>query len=372
MSALHRTLRLPQPLPLVSGQTLSPVDIAYETYGTLNADNSNVVLICHALTGDQYVAAPNPETRREAWWKTIVGHGRAIDLDTDYVICTNVLGGCMGSTGPASLHPDGEPWGLRFPIITIADMVRAQAEGLEALGITHLKAVVGGSMGGMQALEWARQFPDRMQACVVIAATARHSAQNIGFYLVGREAIKADPEWCAGQYSREGRFPKAGLGVARMAAHITYVSEAALTRKFDRQLRNRDKVGFGFDMDFQIESYLTHQANGFVDRFDANSYLYVSRAMDYFDLAASAGGVLAHAFGGCEARFAVFAFSSDWHYPPEESRAIVRALHAAGAHASYLEIETDKGHDAFLLDEPGFAAALRGFMAAIPLRKAIP
>jgi homoserine O-acetyltransferase len=268
----------------------------------------------------------------------------------------------MGSTGPTSLDPEGRPWGRRFPVITIADMVRAQAMALEALGITRLKAVVGGSMGGMQALEWARAFPERVAACVAIATTARHSAQNIAFYEVGRQAVMADPDWCDGDYLAQGKFPRAGLGVARMAAHITYVSETSLKRRFDRQLRDRERPSFGFEADFQIESYLRHQATRFVDRFDANSYLYITRAMDYFDLWGTDPDGLARTFRASPVRFGVFAFSSDWHYPPADSRALVQGLHGAGADVSYLEVETDKGHDAFLLDEPGFQAALAGFL----------
>jgi homoserine O-acetyltransferase len=357
-----KTVMLPTPLALDGGQVLEGVGLAWEAWGSLNAARDNAVLICHALTGDQFVAGPNPVTGRPAWWGEVVGPGKAIDPARDYVICTNVLGGCMGSTGPTSLDAEGRPWGRRFPVITIADMVRAQAMALEALGITRLKAVVGGSMGGMQALEWARAFPERVAACVAIATTARHSAQNIAFYEVGRQAVMADPDWCDGDYLAQGKFPRAGLGVARMAAHITYVSETSLKRRFDRQLRGRERPSFGFEADFQVESYLRHQATRFVDRFDANSYLYITRAMDYFDLWGTDPDGLARTFQGSPVRFGVFAFSSDWHYPPQESRALVQGLHGAGADVSYLEVETDTGHDAFLLEEPGFQAALAGFL----------
>jgi homoserine O-acetyltransferase/O-succinyltransferase len=355
-----------QPLRLDSGQTIAPLTIAYETWGTLNAARSNAVLVCHALTGDQFVAGANPVTGKPAWWPSVVGPGEAIDTNRFFVICTNVLGGCMGSTGPASTHPDdGAPWGLRFPVITIADMVRAQAMLLDALGIDSLFLVIGGSMGGMQVLEWAATYPDRVFAAAPMATAAGHSAQNIAFHEVGRQAIMADPAWRAGDYGRVNERPDKGLAVARMAAHITYMSEASLRRKFDRGLQARASLSFGFDADFQVESYLRHQGTSFVDRFDANSYLYITRAMDYFDLAAAHGGTLAQAFRGSRTRFCVFAFSSDWHYPPADSRTIVRALAAADAEVSFVEIETDKGHDAFLLDEPEMEKTLRGFVSSV-------
>ncbi|MBL8551490.1 MAG: homoserine O-acetyltransferase [Hyphomonadaceae bacterium] len=353
-----------QPLLLSSGQRLSPLTIAYETYGELNADRSNAVLVCHALTGDQFLAAPNPLTGRPAWWPRIVGPGKPIDTNRFFVICSNVLGGCMGTTGPASAAPDGQPYGLRFPGVTVADMVRAQAMLIEALGIDTLFCVIGGSLGGMQALQWAAAYPKRVFACAPIATAARHSAQNIAFYEVGRQAIMADPDWRAGDYLQAGVRPSKGLAVARMAAHITYLSEQALRRKFDRALQDRTAVSFGFDADFQVESYLRHQGTSFVDRFDANSYLYITRAIDYFDLAADFGGGLAQAFKDAATRFCVFGFSSDWHYPAAGNKEIARALIAAGAEASYVEIDTDKGHDAFLVEEPHFESALTGFIDA--------
>ena len=353
-----------RPFRLDSGRTLDRVDIAYETWGELSPARDNVVIVCHALTLDQYAASPNLMTGRAAWWPTMVGPGRPIDTNRFHVICSNVLGGCMGSTGPASLKPDGTYWGAEFPHITIADMVRAQITLLDGLGIEDVFLVAGGSIGGMQVLEWTIQARDRVFAAIPIASAARQSAQNIGFYEVGRQAIMADPNWRNGAYLAEGVRPDRGLAVARMAAHITYVSEASLKRKFDRQLQDRDKVTFGFDADFQIESYLRHQGQTFVDRFDANSYLYITRAMDYFDLASANGGVLANAFRGLDTRFCVFSFSSDWHYKPDESRDLVRALNAAGCETSYVSIDTDKGHDAFLLDEPEFDAAMTGFIDA--------
>lgn len=359
-----RVLALPEPLKLDCGETLEHVDIAYESWGTLNEDKTNVVLVCHALTGDQFAGSPNPVTGRPAWWTRIVGPGKAVDTDRFHVIATNVLGGCMGTTGPASQAPDGKPYGTRFPVITIADMVRAQRAFIEALGIDSLFCVIGGSMGGMQALEWAAQAPDQVFTSVPIATSASHSAQNIAFYEVGRQAIMADPDWCEGHYLAEGKRPSRGLAIARMAAHITYVSESALKRKFDRGLQDRERTSFSFDADFQVESYLRYQGNSFVDRFDANSYLYVTRAMDYFDLASRREGRLADVFRGTPVRFCLFSFSSDWHYPPEANRDITRALAAAGAEVSYLDIESDKGHDAFLLEEPIYEKALAGFLSA--------
>lgn len=362
---------LQAPLVLDSGETLNSVDIAYETWGTLNTNRTNAVLVCHALTGDQFAAGQNPVTGRPAWWPRLVGPGLAIDTDRYFVIASNVLGGCMGSTGPASMAPDGAPWGVRFPVITIGDMVRSQRALVEALGIDSLFAVIGGSMGGMQVLEWAAQAPDKVFAAVPIAVAARHSAQNIAFYEVGRQAIMADPDWREGGYLAAGVRPSRGLAVARMAAHITYVSEVGLKRKFDRTLQDRDEQSFSFDADFQVESYLRYQGASFVDRFDANSYLYVTRAMDYFDLASAHGGRLADAFVGAGTRFCLFSFSSDWHYPPEETREITRALIASGVEVSHIEIETDKGHDAFFLEEPGFEAALAGFLSASAERRGI-
>ena len=352
-----------QPLALDSGALLSPLEIAYKTYGALNAVKSNAVLVCHALTGDQHVASIHPVTGKPGWWSRVVGQGLPLDPDRHFIICANVIGGCMGSTGPASINPaTGQPYGLTFPMITIADMVRAQAMLIEALGIETLFAVVGGSMGGMQVLQWAASYPEKLFSAICIAAAARHSAQNIAFHEVGRQAIMADPDWRAGAYEGQGVRPEKGLAVARMAAHITYLSETALQRKFGRELQ-RDGLSWGFDADFQVESYLRHQGASFVDRFDANSYLYVTRALDYFDLAASHGGVLAQAFARARnVRFCVLSFSSDWLYSTAESRDVVRALNAAGCRASFAEIETDKGHDAFLLDEPEMFATVRGFL----------
>jgi len=367
----HR-LVVTEPLVLDSGVRLGPYTVAYQTYGTLNAERTNAILICHALTGDQYVAEPHPVTGKPGWWSTLVGPGKVLDTDRYFVIGSNVLGGCMGSSGPMEINPaTGRPWALSFPVITIADIVRAQKQLIDHLGIESLFCVTGGSMGGMQVLQWAASYPDRVFSAVPIATAARHSAQNIAFHEVGRQAIMADPEWAQGNYQELGRRPSRGLAVARMAAHITYLSEQALHRKFGRQLRNRDAVTYGFDADFEVESYLRHQGISFVDRFDANSYLYITRACDYFDLAAEHGGVLANAFRGTRTRFCVISFTSDWLYPTSENRMIVHALNAAAANVSFVEVETDKGHDAFLLDEPEFFATLRGFLDGCAERRGI-
>jgi homoserine O-acetyltransferase len=361
-----RRVLLPDPFPLDGGGTLAGIDIAYETYGTPDLQGTNAILVCHALTGDQHVASTHPRTGKPGWWTRMVGPGRPIDPDRHFVICANVLGSCMGSTGPGSIDPaTNRPFAMSFPVITVGDMIRAQGRLLDHLGIATLRAVVGGSMGGMQALQWAATFPDRVRSAVVIASASRHSAQNIAFHEVGRQAIMADPDWQEGRYYGTGRSPTAGLAVARMAAHITYLSEEGLTGKFGRRLQDRGQVGFGFDADFQVESYLRHQGISFVDRFDANSYLYVTRALDYFDLAASHGdGLLARAFAGSRTRFCLVSFDTDWLYPSAESRLVVHALNAAGAAASFVELSSPFGHDAFLLDVPELNRVVDGFLRA--------
>jgi homoserine O-acetyltransferase len=351
------------PLELDCGVTLDRYRVAYRTWGRLNADKSNAVLICHALTMDQFVAGTHPVTGKPGWGETLVGPGRPIDPERYFIICANVLGGCMGSTGPLDIDPrTGELYNLSFPVVTIRDMVRAQAALLDHLGIETLFCVTGGSMGGMLVLQWAAAYPQRVFSAVPIATAARHSAQNIAFHEVGRQAIMADPDWHGGNYAAHGTRPARGLAVARMAAHITYLSETALQRKFGRQLQNRDALGFGFDADFQVESYLHHQGRSFVERFDANAYLYITRAMDYFDLAEAYGGTLATAFRGTPTRFCLISFTSDWLFPTAESRDIVRALNSVAANVSFVEIESDKGHDAFLLDEPEMFRTLSGFL----------
>jgi homoserine O-acetyltransferase/O-succinyltransferase len=352
-----------RPLKLDSGIALSPFQIAYKTYGQLNAERSNAILICHALTGDQHVASVHPVTGKNGWWETMVGPGKPIDTERYFVICANVVGGCMGSSGPSSTDPaTGQPYGLSFPVITIRDMVRAQAMLVDHLGIDTLFAVAGGSMGGMQVLQWAESYPERVFCALPIACATRHSAQNIAFHEVGRQAVMADPEWRSGRYLVYGTNPRRGLAVARMGAHITYLSDAALHRKFGRKFQDRTNPTFSFDADFEVESYLRYQGSSFVERFDANSYLYLTRAMDYFDIAAEHGGVLANAFKHTPTRFCIVSFTSDWLFPTSESRAIVHALNASSARVSFAEIVTDKGHDAFLLDEPELFAIIRGFL----------
>ena len=382
------------PFMLDCGTALPSVTVAYRTYGTLNAARSNAILVCHALTGDQYVAEPHPTTGKPGWWNQVVGPGLPVDTSRFFVICANVLGGCMGSTGPRSIRDDGgtvgkgaagasaegaagagaqvaagERWGTAFPAVTIRDMVRAQRLLVDSLGITRLFAVVGGSMGGMQALQWAAAYPDGVFACVPVATAPFHSAQNIAFHEVGRQAIFADPDWRGGDYWRAGKIPARGLAVARMAAHITYLSEQALTRKFGRRLQDAGPGALGADGTtlfgemFEVESYLRHQGSTFVHRFDANSYLTITRAMDRFDLAAEHDGDLPAAFRGTRTRFCAVSFTSDWLFPTAQSRNIARALNRAGANASFVEISTDKGHDAFLLHEPDFHRTLSGFLS---------
>ena len=364
----HLHVTFDEGFALECGTTLRQVTVAYRTYGTLNAARSNAIMICHALTGDQYVAESHPVTGKGGWWDMLVGPGLPIDTSRYFVICANVLGGCMGSTGPRSVKEDGsgEPWGTDFPAVTIRDMVRVQKRLVDHLGISRLFAVIGGSMGGMQALEWAALYPEAVFAALPIASAAYHSAQNIAFHEVGRQAIFADPDWQNGRYWETGRLPARGLAVARMCAHITYLSEQALTRKFGRRLQNapkdsREAINLFGEM-FEVESYLRHQGSTFVQRFDANSYLTITRAMDYFDLAADYGGDLANAFRGTRTRFLLVSFTSDWLFPTTESRTIARALNRAGANVSFVEIPTDKGHDAFLLDEPDFHRTLAGFL----------
>jgi homoserine O-acetyltransferase len=365
-------LRLAEPLPLDGGQSLTQVDVAYEAYGTLNAAGDNAVLICHATTGDQYVASQHPITGKPGWWDKMVGPGKPIDTNRFYVVCPNVLGSCMGTTGPGSLAPDGQPYGLRFPVITIRDMVRAHVALLGQLGVKRLHAVVGGSMGGMQALSLSVNWPDLVERVLVIAATAAMPVQNIAFQEVGRQAITADPDWQGGDYYTTGKSPDAGLAVARMAAHITYLSEETLSAKFGRRLQDRETKSFGFDADFQVESYLRYQGTSFTGRFDANSYLYITRAMSYFDLTDHHGTLhsgpvehaarLASVFGRATARFCLVSFDTDWLYPTHESRKIAHALNAAGLPVSFMEIAAPYGHDSFLLDVPALDRVVAGFL----------
>ena len=364
------TLATDEPLGLDSGATLGPISIAYTTHGVLNSDKSNAILICHALTGDQYVCGSHPVTGKPGWWDTMVGPGKPLDTNRYFLICPNILGGCMGTTGPQEINPaTGKPWGLDFPVITIGDMVNVQKLLVDHLGIEQLFCVIGGSMGGMQVLDWAARFPECVFSAMPIAAAIRTSAQNIAHHEVGRQAVMADPDWCGGRYLEEGKRPHRGLAVARMGAHITYLSESALTRKFGRSLQARERVTYGFDADFQVESYLRHQGITFVDRFDANSYLYITRAMDYFDLAEEYGGVTADIFAGTNVRFGIISFTSDWMFPTAENRDVVKALNGVGANVSFVEIETDQGHDSFLLDIADYHRVVRGFLdGAVEIR----
>ncbi len=367
---IHQHASFPEGLLLDCGQRLPEFRLAYRTYGALNAAASNAILVCHALTGDQYVAETQPVTGKPGWWANLVGPGLPIDTDRFFVVCSNVLGGCMGSTGPRSTRPDGTVWGTDFPPVTMRDMVRAQQMLMTRLGVERLFAAIGGSMGGMQVLQWAATFPDRVFAAVPIATASYHSAQNIAFNEVSRQAIAADPDFQGGRYWAEGRTPARGLAVARMMAHITYLSEVALTRKFGRKTRrdqdadaDQEAAASFFGDVFEVESYLRHQGSSFVRRFDANSYLTVTRAMDWFDLAAEHDGDLAAAFAGTRTRFCLVSFTSDWLFPTAQSRAVARALNRAAANVSFVEIGTDRGHDAFLLDEPDFHRTLAGFLA---------
>ncbi len=338
-------------LPLDSGLVLAPVTIAYETYGRLNADRSNAILLLHALSGDAHAAGYHTGDAKPGWWDVMVGPGRAFDTDKYFMICSNVIGGCKGSSGPSSINPaTGREYGLRFPVVTVPDMVRVQKMLLEHLGIDRLLAVSGGSMGGMQALEWVTSHPEMVASCIPIATTHRHSPMQIAFDEVGRQAIMKDPNWCGGDYY--GRTPPdSGLAVARMIGHVTYLSDESMHLKFGRRLREKEVVGFDFTMDFEVESYLKHQGEVFTRRFDANTYLYITKALDYFDLA-NGHGTLVEAFGDVlpETRFLSIAFSSDWLYPPYQSKEIVRALKGNGLDCTYVEINSSFGHDAFLVE----------------------
>ena len=338
-------------LPLDSGLILGPVTIAYETYGRLNDDRSNAILILHALSGDAHVAGYYPGEDKPGWWEMMVGPGKGFDTDRYFVICSNVIGGCKGSTGPSSIDPStGTEYALRFPVVTVADMVRAQKELLDGLGIARLLAVCGGSMGGMQALQWAVAYPECVASCIAIAATPKHSPMQIAFNEVGRQAIMGDPNWNGGDYY-QGTPPDNGLAVARMIGHITYLSDESMHEKFGRRLQGKQVLGFDFTMDFEVESYLKYQGEIFTRRFDANTYLYITKALDYFDLT-NGRGVLVETFRDLpeNMRFLVIAFSSDWLYPPYQSKEIVKALKGNGLDCTYLEMKSSYGHDAFLLE----------------------
>ncbi|MCE2926341.1 MAG: homoserine O-acetyltransferase [Rickettsiales bacterium] len=363
-------LAIHAPLVLESGAKVKDIPVAYQTYGELNPERSNAILVCHALTGDQYVCGKHPVTGKTGWWDRMVGAGKPIDTNRYFVICSNIIGGCMGSFGPKETNPEtGKPYGVDFPFITIGDMVKVQALLIDHLGIDTLFAVIGGSMGGMQALEWSVRFPERVFSVAVIATASKQSAQNIAFHEIGRQAIMADPEWRSGRYIEERCYPSKGLAVARMAAHVTYLSEQMLQEKFGRSLQDRDHYTYGFDADFQIESYLRHQGMSFVDRFDANSYLYLTRAASYFDLSQGGRLALSDVFAGTSVRFLIVSFTSDWLYASTESRHLVRALNAVAADVSYADIDSDKGHDSFLLELPVFDETLKGFLEGSAVKR---
>ena len=365
--ALDRKLKLQSQIELDGAQC------AYQTYGTLNADRSNAIMICHGLTGDQYVAGTNPLTGRAGWWDHVVGPGLVLDTDRYYVICANVLGSCLGTTGPSAINPEtGRAWNMDFPVFTVADMVDLQVHLIDLLGIDRLFAVIGASMGGMLALDWGVRHSERVFASVPIATSWRHTAQNIAFHEVGRRAIAADANWHDGAYRERGVKPEKGLAAARMVAHITYLSEGAFQEKFGRELPRDSKLSFVLDPEFEVERYLDHQGKTFVKRFDAASYIYLTRAMDYFDLAAHHDGNLAAVFQGVRTRFLMISFTSDWLFPTAEARSIVRALNANAADVSFIEIPADYGHGSFLIENAThFHDVLEGFLDGSARRRGL-
>jgi homoserine O-acetyltransferase len=352
-------------LLLDSGKSINKFHIAYQTYGELNSSKNNAILICHALTGDQFPAEESPITKKNGWWDLMVGPNKPIDTNKYFVICSNVLGGCVGTTGPNDINPEtSKIYGLDFPTITIRDMVKVQKILIEELGIAKLKSVIGGSMGAMQVLQWAATFPESVQSTVCIAGSLKHSAQNIAFDEAGRQSIMLDPNWNQGRYLELDQKPENGLSVARMIAHITYLSEKAFQNKFGRNLQEKKDLSFGFGIDFQVESYLRYQGRSFVDRFDANSYLYMTRAMDYFDVSEEIINNQKRIIDN-EIRFLVLSFTSDWLFPTKESREIVSLLNSIGSNVSFAEVVSDRGHDSFLLDEPQFFRVCEGFLKGI-------
>lgn len=355
-----------EPMLLDSGETLGPITLAYETYGRLNQERSNAILILHALSGDAHAAGYHtPQDTKPGWWDDCIGPGKAFDTNRFFVICSNVIGGCQGSTGPSSINPaTGKPYGLSFPVITIGDMVRAQRHLIDHLGIDKLLAVAGGSMGGMQVLQWTVSYPERVRAALPLATTARHSPMLIAFSEVGRQAIYADPNWNHGDYY-DGPRPNAGLAVARMIGHITYLSEESMHQKFGRRLQNRERFGYDFDTDFAIEGYLRHKGTQFTNRFDANSYLYVTKALDYFDLAHGYGD-LATAFAkSAHIMYLVVSFTSDWLYPAYHSRELVSALISVSADVTYCNLQSSWGHDAFLLEVDTMTKLISDFLGRV-------
>jgi homoserine O-acetyltransferase len=354
----------PDSMVLESNARLGPITIAYETLGTLNEDKSNVILVLNALSGDSHIAGYySEEDRKPGWWGTMVGPGKGIDTDKYFVICPNIIGSCMGSTGPSSINPDtGEPYGFDFPVVTIGDMVKAQKALLDHLGIEKILTVVGGSIGGMQVLEWAVRYPGIVFSAIPLATTTRHSALAIAFNEVARQAIMADPNWNMGKYYDADK-PNLGLALARMVGHVTYLSDEAMRNKFGRRLQNKGDFSFNFDADFQVESYLRYQGQKFVDRFDANSFLYITKAADYFDLRRQhGGGSEVEAFAKTKAKFLVISFTSDWLYPTYQSRAMVKSMKKNNLDVSFCEIEAEWGHDAFLLPNERLSTLIKGFL----------
>lgn len=361
-----KTLALSGVLTLAAGRTLTGVEVAYETYGVLDDDGANAVLICHALSGDSHVAGlrpgEDPDEVRPGWWDIMVGPGKAIDTDRFFVVCSNVLGGCSGTTGPQSIDPEtGTPYALRFPLVTIEDMVDVQALLLDALGVHRLAAVVGGSMGGMQALAWAKRYPERVTAVIADATTPRLGAQAIAFNAVGRQAILEDPNFNGGDYYGCEKEPDSGLAIARMVGHITYLSDESMHAKFGRRLREQADYAFDFVSEFEVETYLAHQGRRFVERFDANTYLYMTKAMDYFDLRGDSP-TLADALRATRSRYLVLSFTSDWLFPTSDAKVLVAALRAVDAEVWFAEIPSDYGHDAFLLEPEAQHAFIEPFL----------
>jgi len=359
----------PAAMALESGAKLGPVTIAYETYGELNAEKSNAVLICHALSGDSHVAGYYQEDDpKPGWWDIMVGPGKGIDTGKYFVVCANILGSCMGSTGPSSINPEtNKPYGPHFPLVTIGDMVRAQKTLLDHLEVEKVLAVIGGSIGGMQVLEWCVRYPERVVSAIPLATTTKHSALAIAFNEVARQAIMADPNWKGGDYYADSK-PDHGLAVARMIGHITYLSDESMRLKFGRQLKDKDNFSFHFDADFQVESYLRYQGTKFVERFDANSFLFITKAADYYDLEKQYGeGSAVKAFSRARAKFLVVSFTSDWLYPTYQSKAMVQAMKKNGLDVSFCEIEAEWGHDAFLLPSERLTALMKGFLERVCL-----
>ena len=355
----------PHELKLKSGEKLGPITLAYETYGTLNQDKSNAILIFHTLTTDAHAAFFHKEDKKPGWWDDMIGPGKGFDTDKYFIICINVIGGCKGSTGPSSINPKtGQPYGLSFPVVTIEDMVAAQKYLIDHLGIKKLLALAGGSMGGLSALKWAILYPETAAAVIAIATNTRHTAQQIALHEVAREAIMSDPDWQKGDYYGKS-LPARGLAVARMVGHITYMSEKSMEEKFGRKLIGKERLGYDFSHDFEVENYLKYRSDNFVQRFDANSYLYISKALDYFDLAAEHGGDLTKAFSKVTAKFLVISFTSDWLYPSYQSKDIVKALKANDLDVSSVEINSSYGHDAFLVEVDSQSKLISHFLTRI-------